>query len=196
MLTLWKVNLVISYMSISPKMNTRLEKIDNLIKRGYKLERTKILDMLEVPLPVLTNNEGKKVNLFCVGPAGFSWNAFFFFPVLYFQIKEYSFYLLVAFIWFSLGNLTKGLIGAGLMTDVTRYLITLLPIVIAIMYASYFPYIRYLQRSKGVKDNNLFLSIVLGLIVYNIAKLPHSWVLGVPSPFFSPFIDAAKSVFS
>ena len=80
-------------MTISKQMNARLEKIDNLIERGYKLENLKILGSFEIPLPTLTNSEGKNVNILFGGPAGFSWIALFFYPFLYFQESFFLFIL-------------------------------------------------------------------------------------------------------
>ena len=184
-------------MAISRRMNSRLEKIDKLIARGYKLEKTKILDRWEIPFPILTNSEGKVINTFLGGPAGFSWIAFFFCHAVYFQAKEYSYYLLAAFWWYSLANLAVGLpaIVPPEYVGIMSLFVGGLALLFSIFWASNFPYIRYLQKSRNIKDNNLFLSIILGPVFYNVAKLPWNWTLGRPS-IFSELWDYIKPLLS
>ena len=172
-------------------MNDRLERIDRLIKQGYKLEKTKILNNWEIALPKLTNSEGRQVNTLFGGPAGFSWMAFLLSPIFYFQIKEYSFYLIVGFAWFCIGNIKGGLQDAGLWDiNAIRSSLVLIPIFLQILYASYFPYLRYIQRRKESKDNNLFLSIILGIFLYNLAKqIPLYFTIGQTTTFFKLLSD-------
>tara|TARA_X000001036_G_C20595086_1_gene772517 strand:- start:678 stop:1214 length:537 start_codon:yes stop_codon:yes gene_type:complete len=174
-------------MSISKKMNTRLERIQKLIDQGYKLENRKFLN-IELPIPQLTNSEGREVNIFFNGPAGFSWIAFLFYPVVFFQIRFYSFYLLIAFIWYGyLQILDSGVVPI--------YLSMTIPVLIfPICWASYFPYLRYTQQIKGIKENNLFLSIVVGTLIYNVAKqIPYYFVFGKLTNFFNSWVEVIQA---
>ena len=80
-------------MAVSPQMQTKLDKIDALVKDGYTLSKSRGFISLK-------NSHAKDVNIFggflsFSGPAGFSWIAFFFAPIVCAQIKEKSFFNLL-----------------------------------------------------------------------------------------------------
>ena len=81
-------------MSISAQMQSRLDRIDALIKEGHTLEKKWGY------YPDLKTSSGKSVNIFgplfrLSGPAGFSWIAFFFPWAVCAQIREWSYFYFV-----------------------------------------------------------------------------------------------------
>lgn len=163
-------------MSISPRMQKRLEKIENLVEQGYELKKTKVKDhpLLkcfnlkienELPFVSLKDPDKRDVNLYTQKPAGFSWVSFFFYPYLLVRIRDYSY-----FYWYAVVATIVGVVELRLNTDTPFNLIN---IIIGIMFGYQYPYLRYIAKSKDVRERGWTSSICLALILTIIAVIPN-----------------------
>tara|TARA_A100001011_G_C14253459_1_gene818980 strand:- start:633 stop:1127 length:495 start_codon:yes stop_codon:yes gene_type:complete len=151
-------------MAVSPQMQTKLDKIDALVKDGYTLSKSRGFISLK-------NSHGKDVNIFggflsFSGPAGFSWIAFFFAPIVCAQIKEKSFFNLLCVL-----TLIETI--ASILFNIE---ISVGGLLLSFLYANMFPYYRYMAVKDGVEELPKVTSIVLS-IIYSIAALIPSFAL-------------------
>tara|TARA_B100001964_G_C13756581_1_gene389814 strand:- start:41 stop:502 length:462 start_codon:yes stop_codon:yes gene_type:complete len=142
-------------MTISPEMQSKIEKINNLTYQGYTLSmRNGAVD--------LRNSSGKPVNIYW-GPAGFSWIAFFFPFAVCSQIKEWSYFYVVGSI----------LLLASLVQGTTGYEANYaLGTVIGINYGFMFPYLRKIANDSGVEEIPKGKSIIVGLLLTIVCAIP------------------------
>lgn len=155
-------------------MKARSKKIEDAINNGYTLEKLKYFDCIEAPIPVLRDPEGKRVNTLFGGPAGFSWSGLLFQWAFYFQIREPLYFVLYFLNFYFATTLVKGLARAGLLSGIggefaSIAIVSVVIICFLVGFGSSYPYIRFIQNSKGVKDLNLWLSVVAGFILQRIA---------------------------
>jgi hypothetical protein len=161
-------------MTISKRMQGRLKKIETAIKSGYTLEKFRYFDMIEAPFPVLRDPDGKKVNTLLGGPAGFSWSGFFFQWAFYFQIREPLYFILYFLTFYFATTLVKGLASSGLLPGIGGEYAAVAIVAAAVFYfflefGSSYPYILFLNKRRGAKGFNLWLSVVAGFLLQRIA---------------------------
>lgn len=145
-------------MTISPKMQARLDSIDALVAEGYTIEKS--LNAI----PVLKSPDGRSKNISSFKtPAGFSWIGFCFPFAVCAQIREWSYFVVVALLL-----LIASILSAIFRQDVSRFASP----AIAVMYGTYYPYLRYMAREKGVQEISVFGSIVIGLLLSVAAACP------------------------
>ena len=153
-------------------MQTRLDRIDALIKEGHILERKWGY------YPDLKTSSGKSVNIFgplfrLSGPAGFSWIAFFFPWAVCAQIREWSYFYFVCI--FSLVETAVNIVfnSSGTFTE----------FITSFFYASMYPYLRYMAAKQGVEEISKGSSIVIGFSLGVLALVP-SVILASVSAYF------------
>lgn len=145
-------------MTVSPRMNKRLEAITALVQNGYTVQK----QWGAFPF-LMTSTGGKKpISLFS-NPAGFSWVGFFFPFAVCAQIKEWSYFYVSGIVY-----LITAVISAATQTDLANGA----SIAIAIMYGMYFPYLRYLAKENSVQENSLGFSIIIGLLLAIAVAIP------------------------
>jgi hypothetical protein len=158
-------------------MQERLVKIESLIGQGYELKKKKLKDNPffkffnfetehEEPFVSLKNSSGRSVNVYLKGQAGFSWIAFFFWPYLMVRIRNYS-----CFYWYALATILVSYLEVKTNSDTP---LTLLQVIIQIIYAYQYPYLRYIAKSKNIKERRWITSICLGLIFLILALIPNA----------------------
>ena len=148
-------------MSISPPMQVKLNRIDELINNGHTL--TKAWGYY----PDLKNSSGKSVNIFggvfsFSSPAGFSWIAFFFPWAVCAQIKEWSYFYFVAV--FSVVSSILGLLF-DTSTNISGFLT-------CFFYGYMYPYLRHMALKANVKEYSKGVSILVGFALTLVALLP------------------------
>jgi hypothetical protein len=157
-------------------MQERLDKIESLISQGYKLKKKELKDNPffkffdieiehEEPFVSLKNSSGRSVNIYQKGQAGFSWIAFFFTPYLMVRIRNYSY-----FYWYAL---VVTLVSIFQVQTNSNTPLTLLQVIIGIIFAYQYPYLRYIAKSKNIKERGWMASICLGLILSILAIIPN-----------------------
>ena len=158
-------------------MQERLNKIEGLIGQGYELKKKKLKDNPffkffnfeienEEPFVNFKNSNGKSVNIYLKGQAGFSWIAFFFAPYLMVRIRDYSY-----FYWYAFVTILVSYLEVKTNSDAP---LTLLQIAIGIIFAYQYPYLRYIARSRNIKERGWKASICLGLIFSILAAIPNA----------------------
>ena len=152
-------------LSISPKMQEKLEKIERLMQDGYTLTKKKgFIDF--------RNSSGKPVQVYAPfnsSPAGFSWIGFFFPFAVCTQIKEWS-YFYIAGCWFCILALLHGITGYDFNTAGTFGL--------SLMYGYMFPYLRKIAKDKGIADQPKGQSIFIGILLSIICAIP-SYIIDI-----------------
>lgn len=144
-------------MTISPEMQTRLDKITKLKEEGYELNR-----FINSCVPVLKRPNGKSRRIVWSSPAGFSWAGYFWQSILYYKIKEYSyFYYLAAVTCVTVIAQDQFAEGIG----------NLIGIVFAIYFGFYFPYSRQLAIESNKSEYGMFRSIVVGSLFGTVAAI-------------------------
>ena len=159
-------------LTISPKMKIKLDRIDSLISEGYTLN--KIWGFY----PDLKTSSGKSIDIYgglfrLVGPAGFSWIAFFFPWAVCAQIREWSFFYFLAI--FSLFNVIL-----DIFFETPTSITSLLSLLTCYWYACMFPYLRYLAANRDVDEISKTYSILIGLALCLAALIP-SFILAFVS---------------
>lgn len=163
-------------MSISPAMQERLAKIEGLIQQGYELKKKKLKDNpffkffnieteYEEPFVSFKNSNGRMVNIHQKSPAGFSWIAFWFSPYLMVRIRDYSY-----FYWYALVATISAFVEISLNSNVP---FSLLQLLIGWIFACQYPYLRYIAKSKNIKERGWTASICLTLIFSLVAAIPN-----------------------
>ena len=162
-------------MDTSYEMKLKLDKIDNLVKKGYSV-RTKETNFI----PILISPEGKFVNIFLKSKNGddslprFSWIAFFFPFVLATQIKDWKYFKIFGFIIF-IFSFFESIFKID-FTVVTA-------IGIPILYGYGYPFQKWLFLKSNKEEIGIFASILLGLFLSFVAAIPGFIV----SEFFKGF---------
>ena len=159
-------------LTISPKMKIKLSRIDALISEGYKLN--KIWGFY----PDLKTSSGKSIDIYgglfrLVGPAGFSWIAFFFPWAVCAQIREWSFFYFLAIV-----SLLDVIVDIFFETPTS--ITSLLSLLTCYWYACMFPYLRYLAANRDVDEISKTYSILIGLALCFLALIP-SFILAFVS---------------
>lgn len=158
-------------------MKDRLDKIEALIAQGYELKKKKLKDnpffkffnfeiQHEEPFISLKNSSGRSVTIYGKSQAGFSWIAFFFAPYLMVRIREYSY-----FYWYAFVTILVSYLEVKTNSNAPS---TLLQIAIGIIFAYQYPYLRYIARSRNIKERGWKASICLGIIFSILAAIPYA----------------------
>ena len=162
-------------MDTSYAMKLKLDKIDNLVKKGYSV-RTKETNFI----PILISPEGKFVNIFLKSKNGddslprFSWIAFFFTPVLATQIKDWKYFKIFGFVIFIF----------SFFESIFKIDLTLVTAIgIPILYGYGYPFQKWLFLKSNKEEIGIFASILLGLFLSFIVAIPGFIV----SEFFEGF---------
>ena len=149
-------------MTISPQMQLKIDRIEDLMQDGYTLNKTS-LGFID-----FRNSSGKPVNItggFKSSPAGFSWAGFFFPFVVCTQIKEWSYFCVVGSFWVILAiieGLTKIPVGSNPSVGIG----------ISMLYGYMLPYLRRIAKDNGTVDGPVWLSIVIGFLLSVVCVLP------------------------
>lgn len=142
-------------------MQARLDKIEaHLNEHNLSVEKRYGF------FPVLKSNSNESLKPLATGGAsgsGFSWIAFFWPFAVLTQIREFSFFGYVAII-----NIITAWINVLTGTDVT----TAAGISIGVVYAYWFPYLRYLALKEEKEEMSVITSIILGLLLVFAAAIP------------------------
>ena len=155
--------------SVSPPMQKRLDTIDSLIQQGYTLKRNNWFDIQ------FKNSSGIRVNIFLPwrSPSGFSWIAFWFAGVVCCQIREWSY-----FYWLAIVTSLDVIFASLFNSDSNNFA----GFVLSLIYASWFPYMRYLAIEEERKEfpvlNSFFMAIGLTFVAIIPAAILAA-VLGV-----------------
>lgn len=146
-------------MAISPQMQAKIDKINDLVKGGYTLKKT------DYGLIDFRNSSGKAVNIFggLKSPAGFSWIAFFFAFAVCSQIKEWS-YFYISGALLVIASLINGITGFDASTAAG--------IAVGILYGYMFPYLRKTSKDAGVIDTPIGKSILIGILLSIACAIP------------------------
>ena len=162
-------------MDTSYAMKLKLDKIDNLVKKGYSI-RTKETNLI----PILISPEGKFVNVFLKSKIGddslprFSWIAFFFTFVFATQIKDWKYFKIFGFIIFIF----------SFFESIFKIDFTLVTAIgIPILYGYGYPFQKWLFLKSNKEEFGIFTSILLGLFLSFVVAIPGFIVSG----FFKGF---------
>ena len=142
--------------SISSQMQSRLNRIDDLVAQGFAISKA------NGAFPQMTASNGSSKNIFS-GPAGFSWIAFLFPFAVCAQIKEWS-YFLVSGIFFLLSSVISKITGWSLVCTEG--------VALAVLYAYYYPYLRWLANKRKQEELSVGSSIFFGLVLSIISAIP------------------------
>lgn len=147
-------------LTLSSRMRTRIEKIDQYLRNGYQLEKS------SNGFPAFVSQIGrtKSINLLN-NPAGFSWIAFFFGFAVYAQIREWSFFYILG-----ITDFVASLISVVIRVDITFGA----SFGISVMYGMLFPYYRYLALSSSLPEIGRVRSILIGILLSVLAVIPGS----------------------
>ena len=148
-------------MTVSPQMQARLDKIEaHLNEHNLSVEKRYGF------YPVLKSNSNESIKPLPTRGAkgsGFSWIAFFWAFAVLTQIREYSFFGYVAVI-----NIITALINVFTGVDVS----TAAGISVGVVYAFWYPYLRYLALKEEREEMPVVVSIILGLLLIIAASIP------------------------
>lgn len=146
--------------TISPSMGSRLDRIDRFLNHGYSLEKSYFA-------PVFISNDGRKlaINIFSNNPAGFSWMGFFFGFAVFTQIREWSYFYVIA-----AADVVASVLSVALNRDITFGV----SLAISVMYGMYFPYLRHVALNQGVHEIGKLRSIIQGILLSVLAVTPGS----------------------
>ena len=161
-------------MAISSEMKLRLEKIDDLVEKGYsvKIKNGNFI-------PILISPEGKFVNIFFKSNygddslPGFSWIAFFFSFVFAAKIRNWKYFGVLGLIVFIVTLIES-------VFNINSSSVSLIGI--AIVYGFGYPFQRWLFTKSNKKEIGTFISVLLGLFLSLVAGIPSFIVFGIFSP--------------
>jgi len=142
-------------MPISKEMQLRLARIDEVVEQGF------IISKVYGAFPQLAASNGSVKNIF-LGPAGFSWIAFFFPSAVCAQIKEWSYFYVLAVTALLLSIISK----------VTGWPLSYAGNAIAVTYAFYYPYLRWLANKNKREELGIASSIFIGLTFSILSIVP------------------------
>jgi len=144
--------------TLSSQMISRIERIDQYLRNGYKLDKSSI------GFPAFVSQGGRRqsINLFS-NPAGFSWIAFFFGFAVYAQIREWNFFYILG-----ITDFVVSLISVAIRVDITWGA----SIGLYVTYGMLFPYYRYLALSNSLPEIGKSRSILIGILLSFIAVFP------------------------
>ena len=155
-------------------MQSKLDKIDALIEKGYSV-KTKEKNFI----PILISPEGKFVNTLFKSKygddslPGFSWIAFFFPFVFAAKIRHWQYFWALGLIVFILS------IIESIFNIDTSYASS---IGISMVYGFGYPLQRWLFVKSNKEEIGTFISVLLGLLLSFVAGIPASIVYGIFSP--------------
>ena len=148
-------------MTVSVAMQARIDKIDaHLNEHNLRVEK------LYGFYPILKSNSNDSTKpLAWRGPkgSGFSWIAFFWPFAVLTQIREFSFFGFVAII---------NIITAWIHVLTGADLSAATGIFIAVNYAFWYPYLRYLALKEDKEEMSVVASIFLGFLLIFAAAMP------------------------
>ena len=148
-------------MTVSAAMQARLDKIEaHLNEHNLRVEKRYGF------YPVLRSNSNDSVKPLPTRGAtgsGFSWIAFFWPFAVLTQIREFSFFGYVAVI-----NIITAWINVLTGTDLSLAA----GISIGVVYAYWYPYLRYLALKEEKEEMSVVASIFLGLLLAIAAAIP------------------------
>ena len=157
-------------MPISKRMNSRLEKIDNLIEKGYILNSSfggfyhKLRD--EENKTVDTLRRRSKGNSL----PGLSWISLFFGPFVAVQIKHWSY-----FWFFGIGCFICNLVDLPIVKLTNIYFgffSFAFSILFPLIYAINFPYQRWLFSKSNRRELAVWKSILIGFLLILLVRSP------------------------
>ena len=157
-------------MSISKRMNSRLDKIDALVEKGYILNSSfrgfyhKLRD--EKNNTVNTFKRRSKGNSL----PGFSWISFFFGPFVAVQIKHWSY-----FWFFGITCFICNLVDLPIIKITNIYFgffSFVFSILFPVIYAINFPYQRWLFSKTNRKEIAIWKSVLIGFLLILLARTP------------------------
>ena len=144
-------------MSISPQMQERIDRIESLIDKGYTLKETPFANV------DFRNSSGKRINTTFGSPAGFSWVTFFFSGIICARARVWSFFYIVG-----VAEIMLSLVHAITKYDVSNFVGYAVPV----WYGFMMPYLRKLNKDRGVKDLTMAWAIIGGIFLTMVAVLP------------------------
>ena len=159
------------YMTLSPQMKLRLDKIDALVEKGYLVKTNG-----DFPLPILISPKGKAVNTYLQGKygddslPGFSWIAFFFPFVLATKIRDWKYFWFLGIVVFIL-SIIESIFNIDL-TIVASFGIPL-------FYGSGYPFQRWLFVKSNKEEIVTFVSVLLGILLSVVALIPSFIIYGI-----------------
>ena len=148
-------------MTVSAPMQARLDRLEEHLKEhDLRVEKRNGI------VPVLCNRSSNSTRPLPTGGAtgtGFSWIAFFWPFAVLTQIREFSYFGFVAVLsiitaWIHILTGVDVSVGAD--------------IGICIMYAYWFPYLRYIAIQEEREEISVPISIILGLLLIVAASIP------------------------
>jgi len=146
--------------TVSAKMRSRLDKIDNHLANGYQLRKSQCT-------PVFVSQDGREhsISILSNNPAGFSWIGFFFAFAVCTQIREWSYFYVLG-----IANFLLSVLSIFFKSDITFAA----DFGIAIMYGISLPYLRHIALSQAVPEIGKGRSIIQGIILSILAVIPGS----------------------
>jgi len=158
-------------MAISSEMKLRLEKIDDLVEKGYsvKIKNGNFI-------PILISPEGKFVNIFFKSNygddslPGFSWIAFFFSFVFAAKIRNWKYFWALGLIVFIL-SIIESIFNIDTSSASS--------IGISMIYGFGYPLQRWLFVKSNKEEIGTFISVLLGLLLSLVAGIPALVVYGI-----------------
>ena len=150
-------------MALSTQMQTRINNIEILTEKGYKL-KTEFYNLV----PNLTSPNGKAVNIYQgryeddLLP-NFSWIAFFFPFAVAAQIRHWNYFWLVGIFGFCIDILS-------LITKIES--LTYANLGIAFLIGYWFPYQRWFFRKSSKEELGKIQSIFVGIGLTFVASIP------------------------
>ena len=148
-------------MTVSAPMQARLDRLEEHLKE-HDLRVEKRYGFF----PGLRSNSNESLKPLPTqggSGSGFSWIAFFWSFAVLTQIREFSFFGYVAII-----NIITAWINVLTGTDVSKAA----GISIGVVYAYWFPYLRYLALKEKKEEMSVITSIILGLLLVFAAAIP------------------------
>ena len=149
---------------LTNEMKLKLDKIDILVEKGYKVKIKK-----ENFIPILISPEGNFVNIFFRkrygddSLPGFSWIAFFFPPIIAAKIRDWKYFWSVGLMAFGLS------IIESIFNIETSYTLSFL---ISLVYGFGYPLRRWLFVKSNKKEFGISISVLLGLLLSFVTAIP------------------------
>ncbi len=150
-------------MVLSTQMQTRVNKIESLVEKGYTL-KTEFYDLT----PNLTSPNGEPVNIYQSSYKddllpNFSWIAFFFPFAVAAQIRHWNYFWLVGIFGFLIELLS-------LITKLDT--LSYAEFGIAFLFGYWFPYQRWFFKKSNKKELGKIQSIFVGIGLTIVASIP------------------------
>ncbi len=150
-------------MPLSTQMQTRVNKIESLVEKGYLLKQ-EFYDLTSN----LTSPNGEAVNIYQGRYKDdllpdFSWIAFFFPFAVAAQIRHWNYFWLIGIFGFFIEVLS-------LITKLNT--LSYVELVIAILYGYWFPYQRWFFKKSNKEELGKIQSIFVGIGLTIIASIP------------------------